>query len=180
LCYTITNCFIDNLVTVSEGEIALAILRLAELGKSVVEGAAASTLAAMMSGKLSYLEGKRVVLLLCGGNIDTSMFCRVMERGLVADGRLCRCSAVISDREGGLAQFASLVAQGGASIKEIVHERAFATTPNSFASVEVHCVLETRSRQHIRDLSAAFLNNDIDIRFWDSEPGMTDKTSALT
>ena len=72
----------------TEGQIALAILRLVELEKSVVEGAAATPLAACMSGKLKELTGKRVVLLICGGNIDPNVLSRVIERGLVADGRL--------------------------------------------------------------------------------------------
>src|SRR5206468_13052080 len=84
--FQITRPLVDLVVTVTEEEIALAILRLAELEKSVVEGAAATPLAACMSGKLEELAGKRVVLLLCGGNIDPNVLSRVIERGLVADG----------------------------------------------------------------------------------------------
>jgi threonine dehydratase len=104
-----TNAFaiarenVDQAVTVTEEQIAIAILRLIELQKTVVEGAAATPLAAVLSGKLSDLSGKRIVLLLCGGNIDPNILSRVIERGLVADGRLCRFTAVISDRPGGLA-----------------------------------------------------------------------------
>ena len=96
--FEIAKSLVDLTITVTEEQIALAILRLVELEKSVVEGAAATPLAACMSGKLKELAGKRVVLLLCGGNIDPNVLSRVIERGLVADGRLCRFTAVISDR----------------------------------------------------------------------------------
>ena len=116
---------VDRVVTVSEEQISLAILRLAELEKSVVEGAAAAALAACMNGQLPELAGKRVVLLLTGGNIDPGVLGRVIEHGLVADGRLCRFTATISDRPGGLAKLAERIAAAGASIKEITHDRAF-------------------------------------------------------
>ena len=86
--FQIARPLIDLTVTVTEEQIALAILRLVELEKSVVEGAAATPLAACISGKLTELAGKRVVLLLCGGNIDPNVLSRVIERGLVADGGL--------------------------------------------------------------------------------------------
>src|SRR3989440_1034283 len=86
--FQIARPLVDLTVTVSEEQIALSILRLVELEKSVVEGAAAAPLAACMSGKLEELAGRRVVLLLCGGNIDPNVLSRVIERGLVADGRL--------------------------------------------------------------------------------------------
>ena len=114
--FQIARPLVDLSVTVTEEQIALAILRLVELEKSVVEGAAATPLAACMSGKLKELNGKRVVLLLCGGNIDPNVLSRVIERGLVADGRLCRFTAIISDRPGGLADLAAQIASTGASI----------------------------------------------------------------
>src|SRR5262245_66012097 len=85
--FQIARPLVDLTSTVTEEEIALAILRLVELEKSVVEGAAATPLAACMSGKMKKLNGKRMVLLLCGGNIDPNVLSRVIERGLVADGR---------------------------------------------------------------------------------------------
>src|SRR5262249_35602342 len=122
------------------------ILRLVELEKGVVEGAGAASLAACLSGKLDHLKGKHVALVLCGGNIDPMILSRVVERGLVSDGRLCRFTAVISDRPGGLAQFASLVAATGARLKEVPPDRPF-PGPNVMA-VNVHCTIETRDRQH--------------------------------
>jgi threonine dehydratase len=150
--FQIARPLVDVVVTVSEEEIALAILRLVELEKSVVEGAAAAPLAACMSGKLKELSGKRVVLLLCGGNIDPNVLSRVIERGLVADGRLGRFTAVISDRPGGLAELAAQIASTGASIKQVVHDRAFASPDVS--AVNVLCTVETRNHQHLAELRA--------------------------
>ena len=128
---------VDEVVTVDEATIALAILRLIELEKSVVEGAGAAPLAAFLAGKLDHLKGKRVVLALCGGNIDLTMLDRVIEVGLVADGRLTRFTVSIADRPGGLARLAEVIASTGASIKEIVHDRAFSGPDLSAVRVDV-------------------------------------------
>ncbi len=151
-----TNAFglarrlVDKTVLVGEHEIALAILRLLEMEKAVVEGAGAAPLAACLAGLVPELKGRNVVLPLCGGNIDTSMLGRVLERGLASDGRLCRFTATISDRPGGLARFAGLLAEEGASIMEIDHDRAFAS--EDVSTVKVHCVVETRDAEHIASL----------------------------
>ncbi len=149
------NGVVDRVVTVDEASIALAILRLIELEKSVVEGAGATPLAAFLAGKLPELEGRRVVLVLCGGNIDLSMLDRVIEVGLVADGRLARFTVSITDRPGGLARLADVIAATGASIKEIVHDRAFAGP--DLSEVRVVCVVETTGRAHIDELHRALV-----------------------
>lgn len=148
--FAIARDRVDRVVTVGERMIALAVLRLAEVEKAVVEGAGAASLAALLAGLLPDLAGKNVVLPLCGGNIDTTMLGRIIERGLVADGRLARFDAIISDRPGGLARFAALIADEGASIKDIAHDRAFAG--EDLSSVVVHCVVETRDAEHIQSL----------------------------
>jgi threonine dehydratase len=148
--FEIARDHVDQAITVSEEQIAIAILRLVELEKSVVEGAAATPLAAAMSEKLKQFAGKKCVLLLCGGNIDPNVLNRVIERGLVADGRLCRFTAVISDRPGGLADLAKEIAATGASIKEVVHERAFASVDVS--KVNVLCTVETKNHKHVAEL----------------------------
>jgi threonine dehydratase len=150
--FAIASKHVDQTITVNEEQIAIAILRLTEIEKTVVEGAAATPLAAILSGKLPELVGKRVVLLLCGGNIDPNILGRVIERGLVADGRLCRFTAVISDRPGGLAVLSKQIASTGASIKQIVHERAFANSDVS--TVNVLCTVETRNHEHFAQLRA--------------------------
>jgi threonine dehydratase len=143
---------VDAVVTVNEANIALAILRLIELEKSVVEGAGAAPLAAFLAGKLDDLKDKRVVLALCGGNIDLTILDRVIEVGLVADGRLTRFAVSISDRPGGLARLAATIASTGASIKEIVHDRAFSGP--DLSAVRVICVVETTGHAHVEELHA--------------------------
>jgi threonine dehydratase len=142
---------------VDEAAIALAILRMVELEKTVVEGAAATPLAALMSGQLPELAGRRVALVVCGGNIDPAILSRVIEKGLVHDGRLTRFTALISDRPGGLAVLCRVIADAGASIKDIAHDRAFSGPDVS--AVHAVCTVETRDRAHIKALHAALKKN---------------------
>ena len=153
LPFAVLQQVVDEVVTVDEANIALAILRLIELEKSVVEGGGAAPLAAFLAGKLDHLQGKQVVLTLCGGNIDLTMLGRVIEIGLVADGRVSRFTVSISDRPGGLARLAELIASTGASIQEIVHDRAFSGP--DLTAVRVVCVVETTGHAHVRELHAA-------------------------
>ena len=110
-------------MTVSEEYIAIAILRLLELEKAVVEGAGACGLAAILQGCLPELKNKKVVLPICGGNIDTSVLGRVLERALVADSRLIKMWVTVSDRPGSLAEFCKVIATAGGSIKDMAYER---------------------------------------------------------
>merc|ERR1712106_182571 len=141
---------IDKMVTVSEAWISIAILRLIELEKAVVEGAGATGLAAVLAGLLPELKGKKVVLPLCGGNIDTTLLGRCLDRGLAADGRLITFNVVVSDRPGGIAELTRIISNVGVSIKDIVHERAWVRT-NTFA-VGVRILAETRNRKHSKEL----------------------------
>jgi threonine dehydratase len=147
LAFAIAAPRVDRVVTVSEESLALAMLRLVELEKSVVEGAGAAPLAACMAGKFPELAGQRTVLVLSGGNVDPSILARVIDKGRVADGRLCRFTAVISDRPGGLARLAQVIADTGASVQEIVHDRAFSGP--DIAAANVLCTVETEDREHI-------------------------------
>jgi threonine dehydratase len=151
---------VDRTVLVTEEQIAVSILRIVELEKGVVEGAAATPLAACLSGQLPELARKRVVLLLCGGNIDPNVLSRVVERGLVADGRLCRFTAMISDRPGGLADLAGQIASAGASIKQVVHDRAFAGSDVS--AVHVVCTVETRNHEHLAEVRARLKEHGVE------------------
>ena len=150
--FQLARGLVDRTVLVGERHIALAVLRLMELEKAVVEGAGAAPLAACLAGLFPELKGKKVVLPLSGGNIDLTMLDRVIERGLASDGRLCRFTATISDRPGGLARFAGLIAEEGASVIDIAHDRAFAE--DDLNTVSVHCVIETRDAEHIASLRA--------------------------
>jgi len=157
--FPILRRVVDRVVTVDEATIALAVLRLIELEKSVVEGAGAAPLAAFLAGKLNHLKGKNVVLVLCGGNIDLTMLDRVIEVGLVADGRLTRFTVSISDRPGGLARLAEVIASTGASIKEIIHDRAFSGP--DLSAVRVVCVVETTGHEHVTELHRALAAADV-------------------
>jgi threonine dehydratase len=157
--FEVARSFVDGTMMVTEEQIAISILRIVELEKGVVEGAAATSLAACLSGQLKEYAGKRVVLLFSGGNIDPNVLSRVIERGLVADGRLCRFTAVISDRPGGLADLASQIAAAGASIKQVVHDRAFGTADVS--NVQVRCTVETRNHEHLGDLRAQLKSHGV-------------------
>lgn len=144
-----TNAFaiiqehVDKTVLVKERYIALSMLRLLEMEKAVVEGGGATGLAAMLAGLLPELEGKNVVIPLCGGNVDTPVLGRVLDRGLAADGRLVRFEAVVSDRPGGIAALTRVLADSGVSIKEILHDRAW---EEAVASVRVKCIVEAADR----------------------------------
>jgi threonine dehydratase len=159
--FAIAREVVDRVVTVDEASIALAILRLIELEKSVVEGAGAAPLAAFLAGKLDALKGRQVVLVLSGGNIDLTMLDRVIESGLVADGRITRFAVSIVDRPGGLARLAEVIASTGASIKEIMHDRAF-SGPDLFA-VRVVCVVETTGHDHVGALHRALADARINV-----------------
>ena len=141
---------VDRVATISEASLALAVVRLLELEKLVVEGAAASALAAMLGPHGAEFAGRPVVLLLCGGNIDLTMLDRVIDNGLVADGRRWRFTTRISDRPGGVARLTAVIAAAGASVREIVHDRAFAGADVFATTVEV--TVETADRNHVARL----------------------------
>jgi threonine dehydratase len=143
--------FVDSIVTVSEGEIANAVLMLLEIEKSVAEGAAAAPLAALVNGKIA-LAGRNVGVLVSGGNIDMNLIARIIERGLIQDGRLTRLSVVISDRPGSLARLAQRLAALGANILQINQSRGFGQT--AIGDTEVELTLETTGRQHIERICA--------------------------
>jgi threonine dehydratase len=140
-------------VTVDEAELSLAVLRLLELEKTVVEGAAASALAAVLGDRCPELAGQKVVLLLCGGNIDLTILDRVIDHGLVVDGRRWRFAVQISDRPGGIARLTAAIAAAGASVREIVHDRAFSGADVFSTGVEV--TVETAGHEHVAALARA-------------------------
>ena len=151
--FAIAAPLVDRVVTVGEDALALAVLRLLELEKTVVEGAGAAALAALFDDHCPELRGKKVVLALCGGNIDLSMLDRVLDHGLVADGRRWRFSTRVSDRPGGIARLSAVIAAAGANVREIVHDRAF-SGPDVF-STSVAVTVDTADRDHVAALAAA-------------------------
>jgi threonine dehydratase len=139
--------YVDEIVTVSEGQIANAVLTLLEVEKTVAEGAAAVPLAALLNKKVS-LANTNVGLIVSGGNIDMNLISRIIETGLIQDGRLGRFAVVISDRPGSLARLAQRVAELGANILQIDHNRGFGKM--AIGETEVELILETAGSEHIK------------------------------
>jgi threonine dehydratase len=144
--------YVDEIVTVSEEEIASAILYLLEQEKTVVEGAGAVAVAALMQRRIRGLEGKRTVAVVSGGNIDVNLVARIIERGLVKDGRLIRVSVALMDKPGQLAKVSSIVAALRANVIEVHHTRAFATR---FGDTTLQLTLETRGPDHVDEILKA-------------------------
>ena len=152
--FPIAAPLVDRVVTVGEEGLSLAVLRLLELEKTVVEGAGAASLAGVLqlvAEGCDDLRGRKVVLLLCGGNIDLSILDRVIYHGLAADGRRWRFTTQVSDRPGGIAKLTAVIAAAGASVQEIVHDRAF-SGPDVF-STSVQVTVETSDRDHVAALA---------------------------
>jgi threonine dehydratase len=152
LTFALVRQYVDSVVTVSEEELAKAVLLLLEIEKTVVEGAGAAPLAALLHRALG-LEGARVALVLSGGNIDVTMLARIIARGLVKDGRLVRLGVVLRDRPGALAGLSALIAEERANIVQIEHDRAFSRWA-SIGQSEVELTLETSGRDQIEAVKA--------------------------
>jgi threonine dehydratase len=150
LSFALAAPLVDRVVTVGEDALSVAVLRLLELEKTVVEGAAAAALAGLLDEGCRDLRGKRVVLLLCGGNIDLTIIDRLIDHGLATDGRRWRFVTQVSDRPGGIARLTAAIAAAGASVQEIVHDRAF-SGPDVF-STAVQVTVETADREHAEAL----------------------------
>ena len=145
----IVRSLVDDLVLVDEGDIEQAIVMLLEIEKTLVEGAGAAGLAALLKEPARY-AGKKIGLVLCGGNIDPLLLAAILERGMVRAGRLARIRVNARDTPGVLARITAVVADAGANIDEVHHQRAFSTL--SAQSVEVELVLQTRNAAHVQEV----------------------------
>ena len=143
---------VDDVVLVSEDDIEQAILMLLEIEKTVVEGAGAVGLAAVVKDKARF-AGRKVGLVLCGGNIEPLVLAEIIERGMVKSGRLARLRINVRDVPGALADVAALLARLGANIDEVQHQRAF--TSLSVERVQIEVVVQTRGTAHIETILAA-------------------------
>jgi threonine dehydratase len=145
--------YVDDIVTVDEEELANAILLLLEREKTVAEGAGAAGLAALVQGRTG-LVGKKVAVVIGGGNIDVNILSRIIERGLVKDGRLVRFRVRIADHPGGLHKLTGEIASVRANIQEVIHNRAFSRVDLGETAVDI--TLETRGAEHIEKLVQVF------------------------
>ena len=137
---------VDDILLVDEGDIEQAIVMLLEIEKTLVEGAGAAGLAAMLKSPERF-AGKKVGLVLGGGNIDPLLLAAIIERGMVRAGRLARIRVSARDVPGSLAKITATVAEAGGNIDEVHHQRAFTTL--AAQNVEIELVLQTRGREHI-------------------------------
>ncbi len=137
---------VDDLLLVDEGDIEQAIVMLLEIEKTLVEGAGAAGLAALLKYPDQF-KGKRVGLVLCGGNIDPLLLAATIERGMVRAGRLARLRVNARDVPGSLARITQVVADAGANIDEVHHQRAFSHL--SAQHVEIELVIQTRGHPHV-------------------------------
>ena len=143
---------VEEIVLVDEGDVEQAIVTLLEIEKTVVEGAGAAPLAALLRHAARF-AGRKVCLVLGGGNIDPLMLSEIIERGMVRGGRLARATVEIRDVPGVLAKVSSIVAEQGANIAEVYHQRAFTTL--AVQNAELNLVLKTRNREHVKQIVAA-------------------------
>lgn len=143
--------YVDQLVTVDEEEIAAAILILLEQEKTLAEGAGAAALAALLHGRTS-LRGKRVGVVISGGNIDVNRLSRIIERGLVRDGRRLRLRICLPDYPGALESLAATIARSRANIVETLHNRAHYGV--SLGETAIDVTMETRGSEHVAELLA--------------------------
>jgi threonine dehydratase len=148
---------VNDMLLVGEDEIEQAILMLLEIEKTVVEGAGAVGLAALMKHRARF-QGRKVGLVLCGGNIEPLMLAEIIERGMVKSGRLARLRFDVRDVPGALANVATLLGQLGANIDEVQHQRAFSTL--SVERVQMDVVVHTRGAAHIEEILAAMRVQD--------------------
>lgn len=148
----IVRRLVDDIVLVSEPQIERAVALLIAIEKTVVEGAGAAGLAAVLADPRRY-AGEKIGLILCGGNIDTRLLASVLTREQAREGRLSRLTIDIPDQPGQLAKVSTVIGACGANIIEVYHQRVFTDLPAK--GTELHLVVETRDRAHLSDTIAA-------------------------
>jgi threonine dehydratase len=146
LTQQIIRALVDDILLVSEADLERAVSLLITIEKTVVEGAGAAGLAALIGANRLY-KGRKIGLVLCGGNIDTRLLASVLTRELARDGRLSRLAIDLPDRHGQLAKVAGVIGSCGANVVEVYHQRVFTDVPAK--GTELHLVIETRDRVHL-------------------------------
>ena len=153
--YPVVAKYVDEIVTVDEDEIASAILVLLEREKTLAEGAGAAALAALLQGKtsLSRLSGVKIGVLVCGGNIDVTLLARIIERGLVQDGRMILLRIHLLDKPGALSELTRLIAKHRVNIVNTLYNRAYYGVNLGDTAIDI--TMETRGREQVAELLAA-------------------------
>ena len=159
--FEIVQKYVDEIVTVSELEMAHAIMMLLEVEKVLVEGAGAAAFAALASGKIKDIKSKKVGVIVSGGNIDLNFLSKVVERGLSEDGRLCSLKIIVPDTPGIISNVSDIVAKHEANIVDIYHNRTFSNT--HLGETAVHFTLETKGHSHIREIIDAISKTGLQV-----------------
>ncbi|MBR2283169.1 MAG: threonine ammonia-lyase [Ruminococcus sp.] len=158
--FRLVSEYVDDIVTVSDDEIAAAILALMEQQKLVTEGAGAAPVAAAMFGKVP-VKGKKTICLLSGGNIDVTILSRVIKRGLLMSGRNCTMNIELIDKPGQLMDVSRIIAELGGNVISIHHERA--NEGSAVNGCYLRIVMETRNYEHIEEIRKALTDNGFHI-----------------
>jgi len=161
LCLEVIRQRVDELLLVDEGDIEQAIVLLLEIEKTLAEGAGAAALAALLRHKDRF-AGRKVGMVLSGGNIDPQLLAQIIGRGLVRSGRLIRVVVSARDVPGSLARITALVAEAGANVDEVHHQRAF--TLLAAQNVEIEMVLQTRGHEHVQELLERLRGAGLEVR----------------
>ena len=161
LCLEVIRQRVDELLLVDEGDIEQAIVMLLEIEKTLAEGAGAAALAALLRHKDRF-AGHKVGMVLSGGNIDPQLLAQIIGRGLVRSGRLIRVVVSARDVPGSLARITALVAEAGANVDEVHHQRAF--TLLAAQNVEIEMVLQTRGHEHVQELLERLRGAGLEVR----------------
>ncbi|HZQ44742.1 MAG TPA: threonine ammonia-lyase [Acidobacteriaceae bacterium] len=151
--FPVVQRYVDEIVTVNEDEIASAILTLLEREKTLAEGAGAAGLAAVLQKRTSLPAFTRTAVIVGGGNIDVTLLSRIIERGLVQDGRLIRLRIHLLDRPGALADLTQIIAAHRANIVDTLHNRAYYGV--NLGDTVIDITMETRGREQVEELVAA-------------------------
>ena len=162
---SIVRAYVDDIVLVDEWQLERAVSTFLRIEKTLVEGAGAAGLAAIIS-QPDRFKGRNVGLVLCGGNIDTRLLAGVLTRELAREGRLSQLTIDIPDTPGQLADVSCLIAQSGANVVEVYHQRVFTDLPAK--ATELHLVIETRDRGHLEDVLAALETGGfkVEVKTW--------------
>jgi threonine dehydratase len=145
--------YVDEIVTVDEDEIASAILTLLEREKTLAEGAGATGLAALLQQRTSLPKGAKTAVLVSGGNIDVTLLSRIIERGLVQDGRLIRLRIHLLDKPGALLELTGIIANHRVNIVDTLYNRAYYGVNLGDTTIDI--TMETRGREQVEQLLAA-------------------------
>jgi len=163
LTFEYVRRYVDDVVTVSEEEIRLAVIRLLETGKTATEGAAAAAFAAVAGHRIPDLAGRHVVMVLSGANIDLALLARLIDRSLVESHRLVRFRTRVPDRPGGLADMLQVIAHHGGNVLRIQHDRVF--MPAGLWEAQIDVTLETRNEEHIEELHQSLMAGGYEVEW---------------